>query len=510
MRQLNRRPLAAVAGLLILVALLTACATPAAEVPTAQPTEVEAEQEEEPADEHAEEMVGDLVRGGKLYDTWWAVLASEEETAGEAEHTEEEAHDLSAEAPTADHPLWATQSTNTRSGAETWRCKECHGWDYRGAEGAYGSGSHLTGFPGVSSSTGMPVEELVAVLAGGTNPDHDFSEVLDEQSLVDLAVFLSEGLIDTDAFVNADKSSQGNASAGEVKYGEVCALCHGPQGVAINFGGIEEPEYVVTVAVDNPWEFLHKVRFGQPGWPMPSALANQWSEADVANVLAYAQTLPQDAALDQGGKLYDAWWEVLDLEPPEGDQPLWASQTTNTRSGVDTWRCKECHGWDYQGAEGAYGSGSHFTGFRGVLGAAELTAEEVAAWLDGSANPDHDFSAMGESAMSELVEFLREETYELSSYVNADMSVVGDPAAGKPMWDGTCSACHGIDGRRMNFGHAEEPEYVGTIARDNPWEFMHKAAFGQPGVPMPSGLALGWSLSDIADLLAFAQTLPAQ
>jgi len=502
MRQLNGKSLRVIAGPLIVLFLMAACGGAATEVPIVQPTEVQAEPEEEQADDQAEALVGDMVRGGKLYDTWWVVLASEEE--GEA------AHDFAMDAPTTDQPLWATQSTNTRTGAETWRCKECHGWDYLGADGAYGSGSHFTGFPGVLSSSGMPVEELLDILRGSTNPEHDFSGVLEEQSLIDLAVFLSEGLIDTSTFINADKSSQGDAAAGEGRYVDVCALCHGPQGVAINFGGIEEPEYVVTVALDNPWEFLHKVRFGQPGWPMPSAVVNRWSDAEVADLLAYAQTLPQDASLNQGGKLYDTWWEVLGLEAPEGDQPLWASQTTNTRSGVDTWRCKECHGWDYSGAEGAYGSGSHFTGFQGVLGASDMTAEEVAAWLDGSANPSHDFSVMGEAGMQALVTFLREETYAASAYIGADKTAVGDPAAGKSMWDGTCSICHGIDGRTMNFGSAEEPEFVGTIARDNPWEFIHKAAFGQPGAPMPSGLRLGWSLDEIADLLAFAQTLPSQ
>ena len=60
----------------------------------------------------------------------------------------------------------------------------------------------------------------------------------------------------------------------------------------------------------------------------------------------------------------------------------------------------------------------------------------------------------------------------------------------------------------MNFGDAAEPEYVGTVAADNPWEFLHKASFGHPGVPMPAGRALGWSLEDIVNVLAYAQTLP--
>lgn len=63
----------------------------------------------------APELVGDSIRGGKLYDKWWTVLG--------------------VDAPTEDQPLWKTQTTNTRTGADTWRCKECHGWDYKGVEG---------------------------------------------------------------------------------------------------------------------------------------------------------------------------------------------------------------------------------------------------------------------------------------------------------------------------------------------------------------------------------------
>lgn len=421
---------------------------------------------------------GDAVRGGLLYDQWWAVLGQD--------------------APEGDQPLWVTQETNTRSGADTWRCKECHGWDYMGADGAYGSGSHFTGFPGVISLAGADVETIVAALSGETNPDHDFSAVMEEHDLLDLATFISEDLIDPNALIGT-----GDAAAGEELYATVCAFCHGPEGNAINFAAIDDPEFLGHLAGDNPWEFVHKVRFGQPGWPMPSAIVNGWSDQDVADTLAYAESFTTEPALSGGAQLYDQWWTVLGQDTPEGDQPLWATQDTNTRSGADTWRCKECHGWDYLGADGAYGSGSHLTGFPGVLG-----TEDPRPWLTGEANADHDFSVMGEAGVDALVDFLTNEMVDISDFVNDDGTVNGDPVLGRELFEGTCAACHGVDGQRINFGNEDEPEYVGTVASDNPWEFFHKVGFGQPGEPMPMGYAMGWVIEDFADIAAYAQTLP--
>ncbi len=451
-----------------------ATVAPATEAPTAAP-----------------ELVGDSIRGGLLYDKWWAVLGLDK--------------------PTDDQPLWATQTTNTRSGADTWRCKECHGWDYLGKDGRYGSGSHQTGFVGVMGMSGKDANEILASLQGATNPDHDFSTVMDEQALTDLALFLADELIDDSAIVSADKAPVGgDASAGAALWGDNCADCHGPQGLAINFGDETGPEYVGTIGADNPWEFLHKARFGQPGVAkMPSGVDIGLTPQDYADLLAYVQSMPAESPVTEGGRLYDKWWAALGLDKPTDDQPLWATQTTNTRTGPDTWRCKECHGWDYLGKDGRYGSGSHQTGFKGVSGASGMSADELAGWLNGAANPDHDFSAYFEEAQIKmLVAFVQQGLADTSPYINADKTVNGDPAKGKTLYNGVCAVCHGDDGKTLNFGDASEPEFVGTIAADNPWEFFHKAANGQPGEAMPSSINLGWSLEDIADLLAYAQTLP--
>jgi len=455
-----------------------------------------AEEAEEPAEEVAEEpaveLFGDPIRGGLLYDKWWKPVG--------------------ADAPEDDHPLWATQSTNERSGGDTWRCKECHGWDYQGADGAYGDGSHFTGFTGVLQWAGGDANEILSTLMGSTSSDHDFSTVMDEQALTDLALFMSEEMIDYGPFIDGEKMAVGgDAAMGGDLYLETCSECHGPEGLAINFSSdVSDPDYVAAIANGNPWEFFHKMRFGQPGEPdMAAAVDIGWSEEEQLAVLAFAQSLPNSNPVTQGGLLYDKWWNALGIDEPEGDQPLWATQDTNERSGADTWRCKECHGWDYQGSEGAYAEGSHFTGFTGIAAAYSMSTEELVAWLNGTTNPDHDFSGvMDEAVLEMLAAFMQEGQVDMTMYINDDKTVNGDTAHGEQLYNAGCARCHGDDGHELNFGDDAEPEYVSDLASGNPWEILHKAAYGQPGKDMPSGINYGWSWQDLADLLAYLQTLP--
>lgn len=446
---------------------------------------------EAPAEPATIELVGDPLRGGQLYDNWWGVTG--------------------ADAPEGDQPLWATQDTNARHGSDTWRCKECHGWDYMGVDGAYSSGSHMTGFAGIFDLAGTPAADILAMLQGSTNADHDFSTVMDDQALTDLALFISEEIADDSPIANADKTAVStDVTTGEDLFQD-CADCHGPEGLARNFHTtVNEPEYIGGLSAGNPWEFTHKVRFGQPGTDMMSAIDAGWTVDEVAALVAYAQTLPEAPVVSNGGLLYDKWWDALGLDAPEGDQPLWASQDSNERSGKDTWRCKECHGWDYQGVDGAYGSGSHMTGFSGITDAASMSAAEIIAWLDGSSNADHDFSAyFDEGAMDLMVAFIQDGLTDTTPYINADKTVNGDAVAGEALYE-ECAECHGDDGKLVNFGDEDEPEYVGTIANDNPWEFLHKAINGQPGTHMLQGREMGWTIEDIINILAHAQTLPSE
>jgi thiosulfate dehydrogenase len=225
---------------------------------------------------------------------------------------------------------------------------------------------------------------------------------------------------------------------------------------------------------------------------------------------AATQISPAEIAL--GGRLYDDWMKTAAIAAPAGNAPLWANQTTNTRTGKDTWRCKECHGWDYKGKDGAYGKGSHATGFPGVNGAATKTLAELTAILKGSADTKHDFSTyLNGDQISALATFIIEKAgIDETQYIDYSTKKpkAADAAKGKQLYESTCAACHGTDGKMLNFGDAAEPEFAGTIALDNPWEFIHKVQFGQPGEAMPAGIEQQKTIQDALDILAHAQTLP--
>jgi len=72
-----------------------------------------------------------------------------------------------------------------------------------------------------------------------------------------------------------------------------------------------------------------------------------------------------NADVVRGGQLYDKYWKITGGDPPTGEHLLYP--TFGQKSGGDTWRCKECHGWDYIGRDGRYDGGSHYTGIKGLF-----------------------------------------------------------------------------------------------------------------------------------------------
>lgn len=214
----------------------------------------------------------------------------------------------------------------------------------------------------------------------------------------------------------------------------------------------------------------------------------------------------ENADATGGGSLYDKWWKVNGGTEPTTDFSVWASQSTNARSGADTWRCKECHGWDYVGKDGRYSSGSHFTGFDGVWDQRTEHMEDVFDAIKGEGT-NHDLSAvLSDYDIADLTKFILEGLFDMSLYIN-DGLATGDEGNGQGLYNSNCASCHGADGNNIDFKSSDGVQGIGWLTMDNPQESLHKIRFGHPGSAMPSMLEKGLTDTEQGDILAYGQTL---
>jgi len=203
-------------------------------------------------------------RGGKLYDKWYAVIE--------------------AKAPETSHPLYPADKKYAAEPKSNWRCKECHGWDYLGADGAYKSGKHASGIKGINGAAGRDTKEIVAILK---DDKHGYGDKLGDADLQDLALFVSEGQVDMDKYIDrASKSPRnGDAEKGAAYYNTMCANCHGMDG--------KQPKGMKSFAkqMGNPWEVMHKILNGQPDEDMPALRA--LDRQVIVDIMSHMGTLPE-------------------------------------------------------------------------------------------------------------------------------------------------------------------------------------------------------------------------
>ena len=101
-----------------------------------------------------------------------------------------------------------------------------------------------------------------------------------------------------------------------------------------------------------------------------------------AGVQAETITESLDHSIARGGKLYDKWFKTNSTEAPKIANPAYPDSGKYKGKKASDWRCKECHGWDYAGKDGAYSSGKHFTGFKGILQARTLDSSKLDSILN--------------------------------------------------------------------------------------------------------------------------------
>ena len=448
-------------------------------------------------DEPPAYVAADLVRGGKLYDKYWVVNGTNE--------------------PNGNHLLYPTFGAQT--GSATWRCKECHGWDYTGKDGRYASGSHYTGIKGLYPSTNSLWKAFISV-----KNDHGYTDDnLTDTDIWDLVKFYREGLIDVGSYLNKDGSFKGDKISGKDVYdngvpgvqsgsesrNSSCTSCHGSDGTIEVESGFDA--FLGFLSNENPQEFLHKVRFGHPGSIMPASESISGSLLDVADLSAYSQTLSpvlwSTTSVSRGGQLYDKYWSVTGSTEPTGKHFLYP--TSGAQTGSATWRCKECHGWDYIGKNGRYASGSHYTGILGLYPATKTKWQAFEEIKEGHGYGDGE---MSDADIWDLVAFYNTGMYDINFILNPDGTFKGTPETGQTLYNNgigggaSCASCHGTDGlTEVVTGFDAFP---GFLSNDNPQEFAHKVFYGHPGSIMVITYDFGATLDNVADLSAWSQTLP--
>ncbi len=403
-----------------------------------------------------------IVRGGRLYDHW--------------------SRESKERPPSSLHPA-LTHKRNDVIAADTWRCKECHGWDYKGNHG----------FTGIRNRQGNDPAAIVAVLKDAT---HGYGGLMSENDLLDLANFVSRGQTDTQKVIEAGRRAKTTAATDEKYYGTICAACHGLDG-----SRLREVPPLGDTARQRPHEVLHVILNGHPGGTMPALSA---LGADFAvRILAVLQTLPTPSlavSIARGGRLYDDWQVEVGAQRQALPHPAYPVTAYFASDAPLTWRCKECHGWDYEGNQGHYAKGRHATGIKGMRGMAGAEPSRIVAILRNSA---HRYDAvLQERDLQDLANFVSLGQLDMHAAIDRQSGRArGDAGRASPYYRTICAACHGTDGKRIITAVP-----LGRVARSNPWESLHKIANGHPNEKMPALRELDPQL--LIDILAHLQGLP--
>lgn len=210
----------------------------------------------------------------------------------------------------------------------------------------------------------------------------------------------------------------------------------------------------------------------------------------------------QAATLSYGGRLYDNHWVVLKLPPPAQATPAYPADPGNALK--STWRCVSCHGWNYSGGGGIGQTGSKFVSLAPVKG---RNPADISRLLKSGSHANI-VSRMPDEALHALSLFLCCGQHDIGALVGPNGEAKGDPLRGKDIYDGVCNRCHQADGKAPIYGEPGDISSLGWVARHHPAQAAHKIRNGVPSADMVSLRFL--TIAQIADLLAYLQTLDAQ
>ncbi len=220
---------------------------------------------------------------------------------------------------------------------------------------------------------------------------------------------------------------------------------------------------------------------------------------------------PEEAwILAAGGRIYDNWWVALDVAEPRGTHPSYPE--IGQKSGPSTWRCKTCHGWDFLGSDGIYAEGSsNYTGIGGIRGAVGRPLEQIAATLRDDTHL-YTTDMIDDAQMGRLAAFVSNGQIDVAKYVDLETRTMipgmADISNGRGIFQTVCAACHGFDGRLLDWGDSTSSNFVGTEASELPDEVIHKVLNSHPGAAMVNLRA--FPVQAAIDVVAYAATLPVE
>jgi len=424
----------------------------------------------------AVEIDNSILRGGRLYDNWIAEMKERDPFP-------------------RSHPAYPKNSKFAGQPERTWRCVECHGWDYMGKDGSYGQGAHYTGIKGIQKYMGANPARIIAIMKNDTHSYQD-QVLFDEDDFKDLAAFVSKGQVDMDMYIDRKtRKAKGDSSKHQTYYQTICSTCHGTDGAKIR-----TMLPLGKIANDNPWEALHNMLNGHPNAEMPSL---RLLGMDVLiDILAYIQTFPSEylqASIVRGGRLYDSWFDEIDVKPSVGRHTYYPAKGYYAMKPSATWRCRECHGWDYKGKDGAYGKGKHFTGIKGIGGSVGKDQETIVNVLT---NPPHNYrNLMDMRDILDLANFVLKGQIDMDEYIDPQTKRSrGNKKNSAAIYNTYCLHCHGADGEGVG-----DALPLGNLSRSNPWKALHSIMNGHPNETMPPLRVIGKQV--IMDMLAYIQTL---
>ncbi len=223
-----------------------------------------------------------------------------------------------------------------------------------------------------------------------------------------------------------------------------------------------------------------------------------------------------NANISNGGIMYDKFWST------ESDYDQENTFLATISASSNFFRCKQCHGWDGLGNQGAYISRAAKTSrpHVSVLKLFELAKTKTATELfdamketsnkrgistdlstydpeanstEGDKMPEMS-ELLSDSQIWDLVKFLKEGMFDVSelydatyegSYPTGSMTISnvgkdGDAAAGNAFYTANCMVCHGTDGTTLEM----EGKTLGKFVRSKGNEVQHKVKYGQLGSTM--------------------------